>query len=249
MNVTPYVTNGVLVWTMTTNGYKYLTLNLVRSVERLKVNWKVLIVACDKESYTFFRNEGIPVLLYPNAQRTAEIAISRWGSPSFQRYNFMKLWIANEFAKQAAIETCIYLDGDIVVFRDFVSDIVQRLDKEPESLLFQCDEKDPAPCKEGGCTNCCTGFIAWRHGHDKQVFAVQDRARWNEHPDDQIWVNRNLQEQHLSYKTLPRELYPNGAYIPTIRTLAEPFLLHFNHRVGNAKVAEIKKLGEWLHPY
>lgn len=250
MNVTPYIINKTLVWTMTTNGYKYITLNLLKSIERHKVPWRLLVVACDKESYTFFRNEGFAVVLYPNAQRTNEISISRWGSPSFQRYNFMKLFAANEFAKNPAIQNCIYIDGDIVVFRDFVSDIVSRLDAEPNTILFQCDEKEPGQCSEGGCINCCTGFIAWRHGADKETFDVnKDKTKWNEHPDDQCWVNNFLREHQIAYKTLPREYYPNGAYISTIRQLKEPYLLHFNHRVGNAKIVEIKKLGEWLHPY
>ena len=249
MNVGSYIREGTLVWTMTTNGYKFITLNLIRSIERCKVPWRLLVVACDKESYTFFRNEGLPVVQYPNAQRTNETSISRWGSPSFQRYNFMKLYVANEFAKNESIKQCIYIDGDIVVFRDFVPDILARLEAEPEVVLFQCDEKAPGQCNESTCEACCTGFIAWKHGADKGAFAVSDRNRWNEHPDDQFWVNRFLREEQLSYKTLPRELYPNGAYIDSFTKLKEPFLLHFNHRVGNAKIAEIKKLKQWLIPY
>jgi hypothetical protein len=249
MNVNPYIRNGTLVWTMTTNGYKFITLNLIRSLEQIKVPWRLLVVACDKDSYTFFRNEGLPVVQYPNAQRTNETSISRWGSPSFQRYNFMKLFIANEFAKNEAIQQCIYIDGDIVVFRDFVPDIVERLEAQPEQVLFQCDEKAPGQCNDTGCLACCTGFIAWKHGADKGVFSVGDRNRWNEHADDQFWVNRFLREEKLSYRTLPRELYPNGAYIDTFPSLKEPFLLHFNHRVGNAKIVEIKKLKLWFIPY
>lgn len=249
MNVKPFLHNGTLVWTMTTNGYKYITLNLIRTIERTKTPWKLLVVACDKESYTFFRNEGLPVVQYANAQRTNEMSISRWGSPSFQRYNFMKLYLANEFAKNEEIQQCIYIDGDIVVFRDFVPDILERLQAEPTTVLFQCDEKNPGVCMHTTCDACCTGFIAWKHGADKGVFNVADRTRWNEHSDDQFWVNRFLREEKLSYKTLPRELYPNGAYIPTVKELQAPFLLHFNYRVGNMKVAEIKKLKEWLIPY
>lgn len=161
----------------------------------------------------------------------------------------MKLFIANEFAKNEDIQQCIYIDGDIVVVRDFVPDIVERLEAQPDQLLFQCDEKIPGQCNDTECPACCTGFIAWKHGADKGVFSVGDRNRWNEHADDQFWVNRFLREEKLSYRTLPRELYPNGAYIDTFPNLKEPFLLHFNHRVGNTKIVEIKKLKLWFIPY
>lgn len=243
------IKNGLLVWTMTTNGYKYLTLNLYKSIERLKVPWRLTIVACDKESYNFFKREAIPVLLYPNASSSGEINIARWGSPSFNKYNFMKLYCLNTFAKNPAIQNCIYIDGDIVVFKDFVPDIVSRLDVNPETILFQCDEKEPSPCSPAGCPNCCTGFIAWRHGADKGSFDASDSKRWTEHPDDQVWVNRELRARGLPFQTLPRELYPNGVFIPSFQKLTNPFLLHFNHRVANAKLVEMKRLGQWLIPY
>jgi hypothetical protein len=243
------IKNGILVWTMTTNGYKYLTLNLYTSIQRLKVPWNLMIVACDKESYNFFKRESIPVVLYPNAGATAEMNIARWGSPNFSKYNFMKLNCLSMFAKNPLIQTCVYLDGDIVIFKDFMPDILSRLDTAPETLLFQCDEKEPTVCSPGGCINCCTGFIAWRHGADKGVFTVNDSKKWSEHPDDQLWVNRELRAFSISYITVPRNLYPNGVFIPVIKTLAAPFLLHFNHRVGPTKIVEMKKLGHWLIPY
>ena len=243
------IQNGLLVWTMTTNGYKYLTLNLYKSLERLKLSWSLTIIACDKESYNFFKREAIPVLLYPNASSSPETSIARWGSPNFSRYNFMKLKMLDLFAKNVAIQTCIYIDGDIVIYKDFIPDIVSRLDANPETLLFQCDEKELQACATEGCPNCCTGFIAWRHGADKDVFNVSDAKRWAEHPDDQAWVNREIRARSVPFATLPRNLYPNGVYIPQIKTLPEAFLLHFNHRVGNAKIIEMKRLGQWLIPY
>lgn len=249
MNPEPYLRDGTLVWTMTTNGYKYITLNLLKTLERAKVPWRLVIVAGDKESYTFFKREGYATLQYPNATHTNENAISRWGSPSFQKYNFIKLYCLNTFARNPAVKTCIYIDGDIVVYRDFVPDILERLQASPERILIQCDQKDPEPCSPEGCPNCCTGFIAWAQGADKGIFDVGDRAKWAEHPDDQLWVNHQFRDRQIPHATLPRNLYPNGAYIPLIREMPEAFLLHFNHRVGNAKLSEIKRLGQWLIPY
>ena len=249
MNPDPFLYKDTLVWTMTTNGYKYLTLNLIRTIQQAKCPWKLLVVAADRESFTFFRNEGLPVLLYSKAQRTQETAISRWGSPQFQRYNLIKLEIAQLFAQNAAVKRCVYMDGDITLFTDFLPDLTTRLDTEPEVLLFQCDQKETGPCTATGCTNCCTGLIAWAHGHDQGVFDTSNPQAWGEIRDDQVWVNKQLQAKKVPYKTLPREFYPNGAYINTIQDHPGAFLLHYNHRVANFKILEMKRLKKWIIPY
>lgn len=252
MDPKSYLFKGTLVWTLTTNGYKYITLNLLRTIERAKVPWRLVIVCGDKESYRFFRNEGFAALLYTEAKTSAEIGIARWGSPTFQRYNRMKLDILHQFAKHEQVQKCIYLDGDIVVFKDFLLDMESRLDQNPGTVFFQCDHKEKGSCKEKdptGCQNCCTGFIAWSNGADNGIFDVNSQASWQEIHDDQVWVNKALREGKVKYDTVPRELYPNGAYISSINEYPDAFFLHFNHRVGNAKVAEIKRVGQWIIPY
>lgn len=249
MNLDPYIYNGTLIWTMTTNGYKFLTLNLIRTIERTKVPWRLLVVACDKESYVYFRHEGIPVIQYENAQHTREMTMANWGSANFRKYNEIKLYFLNKFAKHPQVKNCIFMDGDIVVFRNFVPDILQRLEAKPDTLLFQCDEKKPEPCDLSGCQNCCTGFIAWKQSADKDIFNVNNPEQWNVNRDDQFWVNTILHKGEHPYETLPRELYPNGAYISGFANLKEPFLLHFNHRVGNSKIVEMKRLQQWVIPY
>jgi hypothetical protein len=247
MNPEPYLYQDTLIWTMTTNGYKYLTLNLIKTIEAAKCPWKLLVVAGDRESYTFFRNEGLPVILYTKAQRTRETGITAWGTLQFQKYNYIKLEIAHTFAQNPKIKRCVYMDGDITLFKDFIPDLTTRLDNEPEILFFQCDEKEPGLCV--ACYNCCTGFIAWSHGHDQGIFDTLNPQAWSEIRDDQVWVNKQLQMKKIPYKTLPRELYPNGAYINTIQEYPDAFLLHYNYRVGNSKILEMKRLKKWIIPY
>ena len=247
MNPEPYLYKDTLIWTMTTNGYKYMTLNLIKTIEAAKCPWKLLVVAGDYESHAFFRKEGISVILYTKAQKTQETTISRWGSPQFQRYNFIKLDIAHTFSQNPKIKRCVYMDGDITLFKDFLPDLTIRLDTEPETLFLQCDEKEPGLCEV--CRNCCTGFIAWSHGHDQGIFNTSTPEAWSKIRDDQVWVNTQLQTKNLSYKSLPRELYPNGAYINTIQEYPGAFILHYNHRVGNSKIIEMKRLKKWIIPY
>jgi hypothetical protein len=57
---------------------------------------------------------------------------------------------------------------------------------------------------------------AWR---DKGVFDASNAKRWAGHPDDQLWVNRELRAIPVPFKILPRELYPNGVFIPGFQKL------------------------------
>ena len=221
MNVARFLDKGTLVWTLTTSGYKYLTLNLYRHLEKAGCPWKLAIVCADRDSYVFFQGQGISCLLYP-VSSIAHPSLLLFGSKSFEQINLIKLEVLNAFANTPEIQRCIYMDGDIVVARDFVPDILGRLEQTP--LLFQCDEQTTC---SNPCTNCCTGLIAWSQGADQGIFKMDNKALWLIKPEDQVWVNRKLAT--IQYASLPRELYPNGTF-----TSAPPeamFLIHYNHLV------------------
>lgn len=243
MDVTKFLYEGCLVWTLTTSGYKFFTLNLYRHLQAAKVPWKLAIICADVPSYRFFINDGVPCILYTKAQRESLGRQLIFGTKPFQEINLVKLDILGHFAKQSAIEKCIYLDGDIVVKRDFLPDITARLDETP--LLFQCDESEKGECSLP-CRNCCTGIIAWKHSHDMGIFSVHDRALWNSAPEDQRWVNTQLKMREIAYRTLPRDLYPNGVFV---EEQPEFLILHYNHLVGPTKIFKMKKHGHWIIPY
>ena len=62
MNYTPYIREGLLCWTLTSNGYKYLTWNFVKHWTRVSTI-PLLIVCADKPSFLFLRREGISCIL------------------------------------------------------------------------------------------------------------------------------------------------------------------------------------------
>lgn len=247
MNVAPFLYNQTLVWTLTTSGYKFYTLNLVRHLQAAKVPWKLAIVCADKPVYRFFRNEGIPCILYEKAQGESPGQMLLFGSKAFQEINLVKLDILAGFAGRPEIQRCVYLDGDIAVMRDFLPDILERLQTTP--LLFQCDEQRKTPC-EKPCRNCCTGVIAWSHGADGGIFKVTDKAAWLAAPEDQRWVNSQLHAKSVSYETLPRDMYPNGVFSEGWKAeCPQASILHYNWLVGPSKLARMKKNCHWLLPY
>jgi hypothetical protein len=150
----------------------------------------------------------------------------------------------NEFANNPDIEHCIYMDGDIAVYKDFVPDILERL--QQDNLLFQCDEKDRnLVCESSVCPNVCTGFIAWNHGHDGGVFKLNDKDLWLKYPEDQLWVNNKLGLNSVPFRTLPRSLYPNGTFVSLIEPKKDSYILHYNYRVGKNKKTDMKIFGDW----
>lgn len=246
MNVAKFLHEGCLVWTLTTNGYKFFTLNLYTSLKKIGVPWKLCIVCADKPCYKYFSNEGIPCILYDKPQSDSIAKPFLFETKLFQEINLVKLDCLTTFANTPTIETCVYIDGDIFIQKDILADLRPRLETTP--LLFQCDEHGTSCTKP--CTNVCTGVIAWKKGHDNGVFFVHDKPKWKEMPEDQRWVNWKLRENNLTYDTLPRDLYPNGTYSNTWRETAPNFaLLHYNWIVGNAKMTRMKKNSHWLIPY
>jgi hypothetical protein len=153
----------------------------------------------------------------------------------------------------------IYIDGDIAVYHDFVPDIEARLAAAPDTVHMQCDESTRVDCSGTVCPNRCTGFFAWsREG----VPAMRDvlrlggadaEAMWRERPEDQPFVNTRLVAAGVPVVSLPRTLYPNGAYVSMLKKgsiMREvAMLLHYNYLVGDAKKGKMRTNGDWLLPY
>lgn len=264
MNVQSYVHEKAIVFTVTTNGYKFLTWNLWLHVMALCVPWKLCVVCLDKESHRFFQQiAGIPSVLLPGISlggQGSQVRISQHGSNDFNRITRHKLTAFSELIKNPAIERVVYLDSDIVVFKDPLSSIANYLQPE-QPLWFQCDEHNASfSCSgaEGSCRNCCTGVI----GLDLSIpdtrsklldlFTFED-SLWKECHDnnDQEYIQKRIVLRGLSFCTLPREEFPNGLFLrdDSWKRLTSAVLLHFNFLVGDAKVRVIKSKGFWLVPY
>jgi hypothetical protein len=266
----PFVTpEKALVCTLTSNGYKFLTLNLVRLLQKAAVPWKLCIVCADRASYRFFRQEGIPCLLatspFPDNGPTSAPVITPFGCRTFQQLNLKKLELLAELAgpEHPEINYVVYMDGDIAVYSDFLPDILERLRQGPQRLLMQCDEQTRVDCSGNmgtaadGCPNACTGFVAWMRGEGHvppalfQVAGEESTAMWRECPEDQIFVNRRARALGIPFATLPRDKYPNGMFVRLRGSgvMPDALLLHYNWRVGESKRGSMMVNGDWVVPY
>lgn len=251
MNYSSYIHDGTLCWTLTSNGYKYLTWNFVKHWRVACPSVPLLIVCADKPSYQFLQGEGISCRLVDQGVKDYGIHIIPFKTAYFAVLNRMKLRLLHMFANDSAVKTCIYLDGDICVYRSFLHDVHERLLVCP--LLFQCDENERENECSKPCKNVCTGLIAWLHGNDNGIFILNNEDLWKQTPEDQAWVNTAIKVSQVPYDTLPREFYPNGVRLTHIKRhpelLEKAYLSHYNYRIGNSKIADMRKYGDWLLPH
>lgn len=250
MNVAPHIRDGRLFWTLSSNGYKFLTLNLL-TMWRRAAGPHIVVICADKPSLSFFRREGFAAIPAPTTLPDYGPEPIPIVAKLFAPLNRLKLDILAVLAADLAVQTCVYLDGDIAIYKDFSADIVSKLQEVP--LLFQCDERE-RECSGAPCPNVCTGLIAFKHGVNPALFTVDDAALWAAgSKQDQPYVNARLVETGAMYAVLPRELYPNGARCAYTHSdperKAAAFLLHYNWRVGSAKRADMKRYGDWVIPY
>ncbi len=258
MNYTSYIRDGFLAWTLTSNGYKYLTWNFILHWRRAVPGHPILVVCADKPSYQFLHREGIQCVLIESVLQDFGATIVPFGSKQFSILNRLKLQLLSRFAQDEAVRQCLYIDGDIIVYKDIVQEIRQRLTEK--AIWMQCDEQQPDACSGDGssdiactCPNYCSGLIAWNHGADCGIFPITDETVWSAKPEDQVWVNYQIAQKGVIVGSLPRTLYPNGARVrlthQSVETKAEAICLHYNYRVGKVKQVDMKRFGDWLLPY
>lgn len=251
MNFSPFIYDDFIVWTMTTNGYKYITYNLYESLKKAKVPWKLMIICVDRESYTFLQGMNVSCIYYkPNASIIIGTMPSQFGSDTFMTFNKIKLDLMEVIRKSISesIKYITYMDGDIIVFKDFMPYLKSQFDLSNKVLLFQNDDLYNKPNVR---PNGCTGFFCFKvQPLEKSPFHIDNLSLWREIREDQVWVNNKMTEYGTSFDYLKRELFPNGVYIKDDRWKnLDPYLLHYNYIVGNTKIGLMKRNKHWFLVY
>lgn len=256
INIQSFLADKTLVFTVTSDGYKYYTWNLWKMLQQIKVPWKLCVLCLDKESFDFMHKIAmIPCRpFYYTGSHINHKDPVLFGSNAFKRLNRMKLKALEEFSQRPEIETLVYLDSDIAVFRDPLPYFQEQLQHFP--LGFQCDEKldGSFACSSiQSCTNPCTGVIIMRLSETsrplfKNIYKIDDET-WKGSTTDQDYILKRLQSTGTSYQTLDRTLIPNGIFIANDKFKeGNPYLLHFNYILGKDKKRFMKQKDCWLLP-
>lgn len=252
----PFLHEKTLVFTVTSDGYKFYTWNLYKMLQGLQLPWKLCILCLDKESFEFMNKIAmIPSRLYlMPGQHIHHKDPVLFGSQQFKRMNRMKLKALEELSQRVELETLVYLDSDIAVFQDCLPAMRACLGTAP--LWFQCDEKqeESLTCSSPlSCPNPCTGVIAMSLTPEtrpllKDIYRIVDDT-WKESLTDQDYVLKRLQATQTPYQTLDRTLFPNGSFLKDNKYKeGNPVLLHFNYILGKDKKRFMKQKECWVLP-
>ena len=253
LNLEPFLKEKTLLFTVTSDGYKYFTWNLYKFFETVKPSVPLCILCLDRESFDFFnRIAFLPSRpFFMEGNRLEHKTPALFGTTPFKRMNRMKLKALLELSQRSDIETLVYIDSDIALFRDPIPDLKEHFQRAP--LLFQCDEfkENTYTCSSvTACTNACTGVIAMQLNETsrplfQKLYSIDET--WKQAITDQDYINNRLHSFNIPYSTLPRDTYPNGIFLSENRyKQGEPILLHFNQIVGMEKKRFMKNKDCWL---
>jgi hypothetical protein len=251
LNLDSFLHEKTLLFTVTSDGYKYFTWNLYQFFQKVKPSVSLCIICLDRESNDFFnRMAMIPSRVFlMEGPAYSHKTPALFGTTPFKRMNRMKLRLLQELSQRKDIENLIFMDSDIALFHDPLPALKECWKVAP--LWFQCDEAGETSyiCHEP-CTNACTGVIAMQLTDESrplfsQLYAID--ASWKDATTDQDYINKRLHDLKIPYKTLDREKFPNGIFLRENRYKTnDPILLHFNQVVGMEKKRFMKNKDCWL---
>jgi hypothetical protein len=227
--------------TVTNAGYLSYVDNLIASCRKAEVTWNLVVLCMDDASAAHCKEKGY---LFYRCNLEANSEFQDWNATKeFNTVVFQKLDCLREFMEANPSTTyCVYLDGDIVVFKDFL----HRLDEYFQfDIVFQCDQQGNACSNVFQCPYMCTGFMLLKNTHE-----VRDALHYQKHiPDihqystDQHYLNAFVRQKKMRVATLPKLLFPNGSQRDCVSSVA--CLLHYNYLVGHEKQKEMKARGHW----
>ena len=245
--------DGRLLWTMTTNGYKFYTWNLFQWCQSIRVN--LCILCADTESSLFFRREGIPSILLEGAKQSKQIGVSPFGSSDFARWNRLKVELLATIAKESSrigLHQSLFLDGDIVLQENPWPTLDACFRATGATLLFQCDcSNDKEHDEEHPCSAACSGVIACDHTQEsekvKWLYSFVSEEWLAASQQDQPYLQKRLEKDDAPRAAiLPRREFGNGAWQKSGKWKDGSWiLLHYNYRMGDNKKSAMKADGHW----
>jgi len=231
--------------TLTNNGYKKITHNLLKSMEKIGMTNQLIIYCVDNESSQYFK------LHYPE-NKIINLEIDDIKLHQFVPYRSSqhpdlegkKLWSNITFLKILIMikelennQDFIFVDGDIVFLKNPNSYLQNLINQNDLDLIIQNDELD-----NNDLTKWCSGFL-WMKSSIKNLNVLKT-ANLDNFTNDQRFLREN--KQQFKFKVLPLELFPNGKFfrnfLPT-----DNYLIHFNHDTEQNKINRMIKYNFWFN--
>ena len=236
--------NHIKFITLTNDGYKELTQNLLISMKKIGIESTLTIYCIGEDSYQFFSNNyphNEVILLdckliylknwipYRSIQNQDILGKQKWAELT----SYKILCMNNELKKNNDI---VFIDGDIVFCRNPLFYLLKNI--KNYDLLIQNDNSSYLK------RQFCTGFFFMR-SNKKTI----DITNYNEITKDLNKFQNDQQflrifENQLNVSYLPLDLFPNGMYWRTYQP-NNPYLIHFNYDTSYDKVKRMKIYNKW----
>ena len=243
VNIVPIneVYKNICLVTFTSSSYNDITKNLSKSIEVNNVNFNLNVFCLDKESYEFNFPKNTNLILFDNdpLEILQQDEIMPQRHDSFGDVMLKKFEVIFESLNQ--FEYVIYIDGDIVVKKDFLDYISKFINKN--EMIFQNDKRPSKPY----LTNLCAGFMIITSNDKTKKFFDPKSGAYEEFKNylthDQTYINKKKDE--FEYFILPLNKFPNGPHFYSYHEILDPYIVHFNYIQGEEKIAKMKKLNHW----
>ena len=232
-NFIPNFYEKVSLITITNMGYLPITMNCVKSIDRLKLKCPLKIYSIDKECF-----EELEKKEYTNRHflgdihsKSVKYQDENWSIVTMQKIVSIK----TELEKS---EIVVYIDGDITVEDSrFITYCYERLEKNKDlDMLAQREWRGKKDREE-----ICSGFLAIRSSEKTKEFFTPDPNK--KYRNDQQYVNSK--KKSLNIELLPETLFPNGKYYYHNKSNIDPYLIHFNFVMSHDKIPKIKANKKW----
>ena len=233
--------------TLTNNGYKTLTENLLISMKKIGILHSIKIYCLDSECYDYFKNKYTfnEVVLVSDV----DPKFSKWieyRAPQNKDVEGKKMWA--EITKYKIIvinielvsgNDVVFIDGDIVINEPFIKELYNNI--QENDLLIQNDNSE-----KGGRDCMCTGFFLMKTNPKTISCTNIENINMDEFLNDQQYLRWASMKYNLKFSYLNLDKYPNGKYYRTYKPTPIPTIIHFNYDSGPAK---IKRMSDFNYYY
>tara|TARA_Y100000816_G_C26051984_1_gene551677 strand:+ start:275 stop:1018 length:744 start_codon:yes stop_codon:yes gene_type:complete len=189
-----------VVFCVANNAVIDMTKNLIISATKNNIN--IILFALDLEIIDNCKEYCDIVKYIDDTQNIVSNHVYKFGASNFRDVVFQRFFIGNEILKMN--KYYVYIDIDVVIYKNFMNDIINDLKKNDYDML----------CQTNG-HGCCTGFYSMKP-NDKTKSLDKDffiKNNYTEYRINQHFVNQNiLKNKVLNCKFLNRDRYPNGKW-------------------------------------
>mgnify|MGYP001349577748 CR=1 FL=1 len=225
--------------TFTNSGYLDYTHNLIESINKNKTLTNLEVVVIDEESDSYFKkiHDNVSFFKTNYVQKKNDI----WKQDDEDFGNLMMTKFEVIYQSLCKYEKVLYLDGDIVIKRNFDKALNNFLGNN--DIIFQNDRRPSKPNE----IKICAGFMYIHSNEKTRNFFNPENVPFKKvvsyKAHDQTYITKS--KNKFNHSILPMALFPNGPYFYEHHKNLDPYIVHFNFLIGHNKKDKMKEMGEW----